>query len=328
VIMGRSGLAVCLALVLGTSGLDQARAQAAQPAAPHPAMAAFLNELNAGTLGEAAARISKIGEFADEDFFAIRPTRDELVALLKSCRQISGEYGVANSAYGQLQQTEWSCPDDQIYTVKFWPEDALLPSSPVPRPYLMVGAIETAASRNSREEKRKARRLPDGVFPPPPIPVVLSEQDQKAAIQRRELERLASFDRRDAVGQAVLSGNLDAIADFVTDETQVFYGSRDPYFAVRWEVLRGKGMASLVAAFDRAISEVGQPVAAECRLGDGQWPPQVCRWEVSDPRNGLLSEMNFSGPGGTINSVRIYREMPAEADAFRARAIRAGAING
>ncbi|WP_143738339.1 hypothetical protein [Erythrobacter colymbi] len=315
-------------MMFGTSGFSEARGQDRQGAAPHPAMAAFLNELDAGALDAAASRISRIGDFGDEDVFAIRPSRGELVALLRSCRQISGMYGVSSSIYSQLQQTEWSCPGDQIYTVNFWPEDALSSSSRVPRPYLMVAAIETPESRSRREEKRKVQRTPDGAMPPPPIRLVRSEQEQKSVIERQELERLAAYGRRDAVGEAVVKGKLEAIADFVTDETQVRYGTRDPYFDVRLEDLRGKGMAALIAVISRASSDVGSPVAFACRLGDGQWPPQVCQWELSDPNNGLRADMNFSGPGGTINSIRLYRETPTEADAFRQRAIRAGVING
>jgi hypothetical protein len=327
VITGRSGLAVCMALVLGTSGLDQVHAQVAQPAAPHPAMAAFLNELDVGALDQAASRISRIGDFDDGDFFVIRPSRDELVALLKSCRQVSGAYGAVSANYGQLQRTEWGCPNNQIYSVNFWPEDALLPSGRVPRPYLMVAAIETAESRTLREEKRKAKFRTDGI-PPPPNPIVYSGDQQQQLRQREERERLAAYAHRDTLGQAVLNGDFDPIAEFVTDETEVFYASRDPYFDVRIEYGRGKGLAALTTVLNRAIAELGKPVAVDCFLADGPWPPQSCRWELSVPENRMFVEMNFRGPGGTINSIRVFRETPAETNAFRQRASEAGIANG
>ncbi|MBA4052259.1 MAG: hypothetical protein C0472_10365 [Erythrobacter sp.] len=304
-----------------------AQADASVDVAPHPAMAGFLAELDAGELDKAASRISRIGEFADEDFFALRPTRTEFVAFLKSCERVSGYFGIPDQTSVPLQKTEWTCADGKVYSVSFWPEDAFHKDARVPRPYLMVAGIETEELRTAREEKRKARSRAYGI-PPPPIPIIYTDEQQQELRERREREELTAYARRDTLGQAVLKDDLDPIAEFVTDETQVFYASRDPFFDVRIEHERGKGLASLTATLNRAIAELGQPIAVECFLADGPWPPQACRWELSNPENNLLVEMNFSGPGGTINSIRVFRETPAEMNAFRQKAIEAGITNG
>lgn len=287
-------------------------------------MAAFLMDLKSGDLEKAAGRISKLGDFDGEQFFAFQPTRDQFVAFLANCKLISGTYGPGDPITGTLQSTEWNCPDGKRYTVKFWPEDAFFFKTTVSRPYLMVGAIETAESRATREALRSV--VPVGALPPTML--VFSEQELRDKRQTEERERLAAFGYRDTIGQAVLRGEFDAITQFATAETKTSYSTRDQYFDVRLEHARSKGTVQPQALLQKAISELGNPTTVSCYQPETRWAPHVCRWTLSNPENGLYVEMYFRGPGGLLNSFNIIRETPAEAAVLRQRALEAGLING
>lgn len=317
-----------LLMIFACAGLPvsdaRARSQPAATHAPHPAMAAFLMDLKSGDLEKAAGRISKIGDFDGEHFFAFQPTRDQFVAFLANCKLISGTYGPGDPTTGPLQSTEWNCPAGKSYTVKFWPEDAFFFRTTVFRPYLMVGAIETAEFRTAREAVRSV--VPVGALLP--TIRVFSEQELRDERQKEELERLAAFGYRDTIGKAVLRGELVAIAQFATAETKVSYSTRDQYFGVRLENARAMGAVQPQALLQKAISELGNPTTVSCNQPETRWAPHVCRWTLSNPENGLYVEMYFRGPGGLLSSFNIFRETPAEAAVLRQRALEAGLING
>ncbi|MCR2833726.1 hypothetical protein [Parerythrobacter lacustris] len=305
----------------------------ADKAPPHPAMAGFLAELSAGDLDGAAANISRIGDFGDEKFFAFEPTREELVAFLAGCELVAGDYGLTNQTATPLQKTEWDCAEGQRYFISMLPEDALVIRVDRARPYLWVASIETAESRAAREAARLAEQVSrraafGGMVPPPPIPVVFSDEEQRALRERDERERIEAHSNRDAVGQAVLSGQLDAIRTFATEETRARYAIRDPFFDVSIEQARGKGADSAVALLKQAIEELGTPESVECHLSEQKFGPHVCRWGLSNSQNGLLAEMYFRGPGGSLNSFTVLRETPVETAEFRQRAMEAGVIDG
>lgn len=305
----------------------------ADKAPPHPAMAGLLAELSAGDLDGAAGHISRIGDFGDEEFFVFEPTRDELVAFLAACDLVSGDYGLRDQIATPMQKTEWDCADGKRYFVSMLPEDALVIQVDRARPYLWVASIETAESRAAREVARlaeqEARRAAfSGMVPPPPIPVIYSEGEQRALREREERERIQAVSNRDAVGQAVLNGQLDAIRAFATDETRARYAIRDPFFDVSIEQAREKGADSAVALLQQAIDELGTPESVECHLSERKFGPHVCRWGLAGSENGLLAEMYFRGPGGSLNSFTVLRETPVETAEFRQRAMEAGVIDG
>lgn len=299
---------------------------------PDPAVAAFLSELDAGDLDGAASRLTKIGDFKTLRFdpdMAFQANQEEFVAFLSQCRLLEADY--RGRALVPWQITQWDCADGVKYHVTFLSEDAHKVAEPVVKsPYLMVAHFETEQMRSDREAARQARfqRRPGAVPPPPPLRM-LTQEEQMEAAQERALKRVRDAENRDVFGDAILSEDYQAIAGFITEDTNVRYTSRDPFFNVTIEHMRAKGMRGVEQSIARALDELGQPVAVHCfRDEEPYFAPQVCRWELSEEGKALIAEFHFSGPRGTINSLRFLRETPEEMRVFKQRAVDLGLTDG
>jgi hypothetical protein len=295
---------------------------------PHPAMAAFLDELAAGDLDRASARISKVGDFEITRFspqLAFEATREEFTEFLAACNLKVAEF---RGEFTHYQDTEWECADRKRYLVQFLPEDAMFVRATVTRPYILVNIFETSEMREEREAAREARFAANaGAVPPPPI-TNFSRESQSEIHLRRMREEEAAVGFRDKLGSAVVDGDIEAVLKYFVEDTHVRYSTRDTYFDVSLEHGRAKGEAGLRSLMGRAITELGRPVSANCYKPDTPHAPHVCRWEMSNPENGLYAEMNFRAPNGMLSSIRFFRETPAESEILRQRAQDAGIIDG
>lgn len=298
---------------------------------PDPAVAAFLSELGSGDLDAAASRLTEIGDFKTLRFdpdLAFEANQQEFVAFLSQCRLLEADF--RGRGLVPWQQTQWACADGVKYYVTFLSEDAHKVAEPVVKsPYLMVAVFETEQMRRDREAARQARfeRRPGSVPPPPPLSI-RSQEEQLDAAQERALKRVRDAENREVFGAAVVSEDYQAIAGFITEDTNVRYTSRDPFFDVTIEHMRAKGMRGFEQSIARAIDELGKPVAVQCFLPDERFAAQTCRWTLSNDENELIAEFYFSGPRGTINSLRFLRENPEEMRVFKQRAVDLGLTDG
>jgi hypothetical protein len=317
-----AALAVLVAPLTGAGA--QVRGAVPTQGTAHPAMAGFLAALASGDRDEAAARISRIGDFPSLHFsapLAFDATREEFAAFLANCTLTAADFRGRGGI--PTHDTEWSCPDGKHYLVQFLPEDAMFVETTRARPYLWVTLFESTEMRAEREAARLARRAPANAMPPQPVPV-MSEADQRQAQARRQREEQDAVGYRDRIGEAVVRGDIEAIAAYATPETEVRYATHDIFFDVSLEHQRARGGAGIASLLQRAVSELGTPVSANCFLPRTRWAPHVCRWTMSNRANGLYAQMNFSGPNGMLSSIRFFRETAEESEVLGQRARSAG----
>lgn len=319
-----AAFALCVAPL--TVAAAQVRSATAAQGTAHPAVAGFLAEVQAGAIIEAAARISRIGDFQPFDWspVSVETTREQLAALLASCELKAADF--RGRALIPIHDTEWDCPDGKRYHVQFLPEDANFVDETVTRPYLFVTIFETAEMREQREARRAAQVAARGPIPPPIM--IISQESQNDLHARRQREEQAAIGYRDRIGAAFVRGDVEAITAYVTAETEVRYSTLDIFFDVSLEHQRALGFSGLTTIIRRALNELGTPVSAHCSQPNRPHAPHVCRWQLANRDNGLYAEMNFRGPNGMLSSIRFFRETPAEREALRQRAVRAGVTNG
>lgn len=305
--------------LLAVPSVALAQANTAAPKRePHPVMVAFLTEIEGGDLEKAAKRIASVNDMFGRQRAYQYFTQAELVALLANCKV--AEHTSLKSAVA-IEKMIWGCPGGDQYSMIFnhVGEDA--------NPYLYVGQIETVSAKKAREEENR-KLFAKG--PPPPIairPVVKSETSAEYE-ERKRLETEEKVRKRELVGEAVLSGDLDKLAEFTDDATDVAYITHDRYFDVKIKHVNGFGMADARAVFERAFRELGKPISVRCFRPEGKWAPERCEWQLEDPKNFLYAEMNFAGEGGSMNSIRVYRSTPQERLELREQAIELGVIEG
>ena len=287
---------------------------------PHPTFAAFLEELEAGELEKAAGRIASVNDLFGRSRQYVHFSQQGLVTLLATCDLTSHTSLRISEA---VEKTIWDCPGGQQYSMIF------NSAGDAPNPYLYVHRIETEETRKAKEA-RFAKRMASGQFPQPRLvmhtPMTAKERAERE--ERWRFEELQAAKRRDILGDAIVSGNLDAFSDFVTDDTYAAYITHDRYFDVKIKHINGISLEELLEVIEIAKEELGAPVSVKCWLGEGKWAPHICQWELENPENSLRAEMNFKGEGGTMNSIRFYRQTPEELAQLRQQAIDLGVFGG
>ena len=311
------GVGLLFALASAGPAFAQADAHPLNPQ-PHPTMLKFLAEIESGELEKAAKRIATVNDMFGRQRRYEYFTQAELVALLASC-ELSSHTSLKTAV--SIEKTVWDCPGKTQYSMIFnhVGEDA--------NPYLHVGRIETVEAQKAREE---AIRKMFASGPPQPVAIRrdVPSETKDAFAERMRLEALEKARKRDVVGEAVLSGDLHRLAEFTNDATDVAYITEDHFFDVKIKHVNGFGWADLQSVLQRAYAELGKPVSVECALGEGRWAPQICEWQLENPENTFRAEMNFSGEGGSMNSIRVFRKTPEEAAELRQQAIDLGVIEG
>lgn len=302
------GVAVTAAALVGLPKIAWAQQEELRPSA---VVEGFLAEIRAGDLKQAEARISRIESLSGKSDDILPLSRAELVSLLATCNVV--EHKVSGSIRFRMEKLSLTCPGDKL-------EVSLISEADPTNPYVNVVGIRNA------EKTAAAMANPPVLLIPPPAPLAgprALTESQKAEIKRLELAQVSI---RDAFGKAVLTGDLDQLAHYVTPQTRIVYQTRDPFFDTDLVEISGHGMDVAQQVFARAKSDLGKLRSVECEKDDAPNAPHICRWKMKEMGKGMFAFLHFRQD--TLSAVQVFYVTQEKYQQMRERAIKAGKIDG
>lgn len=239
-----------------------------------PTITELIGYLEAGRRDAAVEKVSSVQTL--NGLPRIVTTRGEFVDRMLGCTLTSRKQrGSSPSTPGRprwiLETTDWSCADGP-YQVMFSLDEG--------QPYVTIAEF-------SDSERIASAKL---IRPPlPPMPRLVSSatpEQQAARAAQKELERIAEEAALKRFGQAVKSGSLDPVSEYVGPGTRFTFGWRDPFNSVTILDLDGEGAEAGQAQIAAAKDMMGEPKSASCKFDDLS---SMCKWDYRQPGTSLLA---------------------------------------